>query len=635
MIAPGCRYRQSASHHFFQSPLCRKDSLRLASLSPLAMNKHVVNDPAHLVVDSLKGLVKCDPALALDEESRVNYLKDANPSLVSIISGGGSGHEPSHSGWVTPGLLTGAVTGNVFASPNTNQIKRGIELVNKDAGTLIVIMNYTGDILHFGLAKEYTMANNARGPVRFLVVADDVAVPRSQNQIVGRRGLAGTVLVYKVAGAYAQRGASIDQVEDIAKLVNERIGTIGVGLGHCHVPGTGIPEHGLAEDEIEVGMGIHNEPGLFRLRPLPPRSELIKKMLDLVIDTSDKERAYVPFQLDGGDKVVLMVNNLGGISELELGAIVSESASYLESKNISVEKALTGTYMTSLNMPGFSLTLLLLPRSNEKVVISAADILKAIDERTPGSKWAGGVEQLAASSVAGLVKSSNISAASGVAGQRKNEASLPVADPAKFLSALKVAMDNLIKLEPDITEFDTVAGDGDCGLTLKGGAEAILSSIASGQLNGTDAIATTLVVAEIVEEAMGGTSGALYSIFFNGLASSLTAAAKAGAKTLDASVLSKSLSEALASLYVYTRARPPTRTLINPLAAFISAFESAPTDFKAAVKAGNDAAEETRKLKGTAGRAAYVSGDELQKHAVPDPGAWGVKGVLDGFATVF
>ena len=174
---------------------------------------------------------------------------------VTLLSGGGSGHEPAHAAFVGPGLLDAAVCGNIFASPNVAQIRRGIQLVTRSPGSLIVVMNYTGDALHFGLASEQYRSKGGEGDVRVLLVGDDVAVGREQGAIVGRRGLAGTILVYKIASALSDTGADLDAVEDIAKYAVSRLGTLGAGLEHCHVPGTKAGDSHLSSGEYELVRG--------------------------------------------------------------------------------------------------------------------------------------------------------------------------------------------------------------------------------------------------------------------------------------------------------------------------------------------------------------------------------------------
>ncbi|PSR90564.1 hypothetical protein PHLCEN_2v4857 [Hermanssonia centrifuga] len=495
----------------------------------------------------------------------VLYNSEHDRSKVALICGGGSGHEPAHAGYVA------AVCGAIFASPNPSQVRRGIDLVENEKG-----------------------------------------------------GLAGTVLVYKIAGALAQRGGDLEEVYKIAEYVSSRLATIGVGLEHCHVPGTAIGASHLKHDEIEIGMGIHNEPGNRRIHPVPPLEELVPQLVENLTSTDDEDRSFVPFT-GKNDRVVLLVNNLGGTSELELGAVVFEAKKDLEKRGIKVERVLSGTFMTSLNMPGFSLTLLLLPSSSDPDAPDASLILSLLDDpaNVPAWKWTVGTEP-ADTIISPVARSQDETAKDGAH-------QLKAADSKAFISAVQRACNALIAEEPEITRMDNIAGDGDCGLTLRDGAQAVLEDIKSGKISGEDVFGSVIAVSKVAEEQMGGTSGALYSIFFSALAQPLKVAASEGVTTVDPALWSLAVKQALDRLYTYTRARPPSRTLVDPLQAFVETFTSSPNvDFAAAVKAAGDAALKTRDLTAKAGRSAYVEGDRLKLERVPDPGAWGVKAILEG-----
>ncbi|KAF7302413.1 Dihydroxyacetone kinase [Mycena chlorophos] len=589
----------------------------------MALQKHLLNDPDTLVVDSLAGLCAVNNQLAFDPPNKVVYKAGLDRSKVALICGGGSGHEPSHAGFVGEGMLSAAVCGNVFASPNPSQVRRGIDLVENDAGTLILVKNYTGDVLNFGLAAEQYAAEHAAksDKVKFIVVGDDVAVGKTQGGMVGRRGLAGVVLVYKIAGALAAQGGSLDEVYNVAQYVSGRIGTIGVGLEHCHVPGTAAPSHSISATEIEIGLGIHNEAGNKRISPIPPLKELIPSLLDYITSTTDAERSFLPFKHDGKDEVVLLVNNLGGMSELELGGVVRATRDELATRKIVLSRIISGTIMTSLNMPGFSLSLLLLPRADDANAPKASAILSLLDApaQAPGWKWSSGAAPITPTPLAPAPKPN---------AKRSADANSVVSapNPAEFVAALERVCAALIAAEPEITRMDTIAGDGDCGLTLKGGAQAVQKEIAAKNIAGMDLVGDALVIAKVAETEMGGTSGALYSIFFSALAQGVQAAGVGKSSTATPELWGTALTSALNKLYTYTRARPPSRTLVDPLAAFVEAYGSG---FSAAVKAASDAAEHTKDVDAKAGRSAYVDSAMLKSERVTDPGAWGVKIILE------
>ncbi|TFK75036.1 dihydroxyacetone kinase 1 [Pluteus cervinus] len=613
-----------------------------------AQSKHFLNDPATLVLDSLQGLCAVNPQLVLDSHNKSVFVANPDRSKVALLCGGGSGHEPAHAGFVGKGILTGAICGNIFASPNASQVRRAIDFVDNEKGTVIIVKNYTGDVLNFGLAKEqYAALHPTKADkVKFLIVGDDVAVGRTQGSIVGRRGLAGTVLVYKVAGALADTGASLDEVYNLANWVASNIVTIGVGLEHCHVPGTVPALSHLESHEIEIGMGIHNESGYRRESPVPKLGELIPQLNTLLTAQDDPERSFLQFER--GDNVVVLVNNLGGVSELELGAIVGEVTKDISQRGFGIKRILSGTFMTSLNMSGFSITLLRLP-SEDTVgdVVSREIILSLLDAKpeVPGWKWSAGTAPAALSTTT-PTQVTNISQDSHLALS---------AGQIDFVARIQRACNALIDAEPDITRMDNIAGDGDCGLTLKTGAEGVLQQISQGKISGNDVVGSIIAISKVAEEAMGGTSGALYSsvhsnsssmiiddpsslsihppsrIFFSALAQGLQSQSLSSGTAITPSIWTSALQSALKGLYTYTRARPPSRTLVDPLDAFINTLlNSNGNNYESAVKVAEEAAEGTKNLKAKAGRSAYVEGDRLREQQVPDPGAWGVKTILRG-----
>lgn len=590
-------------------------------------HKHIINDHRKFAVDGLVGLGRLNPALNIDQVNRVACLRQVRKDRVAIISGGGSGHEPAHAGFVGEGLLTAAICGNVFASPNVGQIRQAVEQVANDKGTLAVVMRYTGDVLLFGLTKEQQAVTNPERPFRLTIVGDDVAVGRSQGRLVGRRGLAGTVLVYKLASALAETGADLEDVHALAEYAATRVGTMGAGLDHCHIPGTGPVEAHLAAGEVELGMGIHNESGIGKI-PLPSSAELVEKMLNYIIDTTDAERAFLPYEHDGADEVILLVNNLGGISELELSSIANDVVLALESRRnkITVRRLMVGTVMTSLNLPGFSITTLLLPRRDSGSKFSRDDLLKLWDAPASAPGW-----RFVSTSEPGTPASWSTASTQTISSVAKNGAApLAHSDFGAFEKAVAAACEAVVAAEPEITRFDTIAGDGDAGLTLKAGAEGVLERLRTSGLDRQDLVAGVLQIAQVVEKTMDGTSGALYSIWFNALAVGLANASTSSALASPA-LWAQALEHALRVLYDYTAARRPSRTLIDPLAAFTEAFAASQgTDLNSAIRAAAEACEETKNLVAQAGRAAYVDRAGLQEAQVPDPGAFGVVTILEG-----
>lgn len=347
----------------------------------MASTKHFINDPTHLVQTALHSLSLTNPSLSVDLDNKVVYRTSQSPSSISLISGGGSGHEPSFSSFVGKGLLTAAVAGTIFASPSAEQIRNAIlhrVEGGKGKGVLVVVMNYTGDILNFGMGVEKARAQGME--VEMVVVADDAGVGRERGGKVGRRGIAGTCLVLKITGALAQAGGSLKDCARVARLVADNVVSVGSSLSHVHVPGrSAAMEDEMAEDEVEVGMGIHNEPGSERVKTDLPG--LVKKMLAQMLDPNDKDRNFLNVSKE--DKTVLLVNNLGGVSVIELGGITDEVVKQLKgSYGIEPLRILAGTYMTSLNGMGFSISLLKLQDTGLGHGQSMLELLDAPAEAT-------------------------------------------------------------------------------------------------------------------------------------------------------------------------------------------------------------------------------------------------------------
>lgn len=577
--------------------------------------KHFINDPTHLVLSALNSITLTNPNTALDKENKIIYLRpDAAKPQVSIVSGGGSGHEPSFAAFVGPGLLSGAVAGTIFASPSAEQIRRCIlERIETSKGVLVVVMNYTGDVLNFGMAVEKAKAAGMN--VEMVVVADDAGVGRERGGKVGRRGIAGTVFVHKIAGALAASGASLKDVHRVAQCVAENTVSIGSSLSHVHVPGRAIEgEDSLKQDEVEIGMGIHNEPGSEkRASDLPG---IVQTMLKYMLDPSDKDRAFI--SVSKSDDVVLLVNNLGGVSVLEMGGITNEVAMQLESGyGIKPVRIISGTFMTSLNGLGFSISLLKLQDAGV-----GKSMLELLDAPAECNGWAAAISSNTWSKPPTQTRDGD----SGAAGENK-PCGIQL-DPAVATKALKSALERVIKAEPEVTRYDTVVGDGDCGIGLKRGAEGVLHYINSAP-DQTDAALYLDKIIGVVENTMDGTSGALYAIFLNALAGGIRSQGNGGADKANAKIWAKALSIAMNSMGRYTPAKPGDRTLVDALAPFIEQL-SASGDVQKAAQAAEQGAKNTKGMRASLGRTVYVGGSGFEE--VPDPGAYGLAEFFAGLA---
>lgn len=324
--------------------------------------KKVINNAEQVVEEMLQGVVLAHPQYVKRVEG-FNVIVRANSPVqgkVALVSGGGSGHEPSHGGYVGRGMLDGAVAGAVFTSPTPDQVYEAIKNVDGGKGVLLVIKNYTGDVMNFEMAAEMAEADNIK--VAKVIVNDDVAVENS-TWTTGRRGIAGTVFVHKIAGAKAESGADLAEVQKVAEKVIANVRSMGMALSPCTVPAAGKPSFTLAEDEVEIGMGIHGEPGTHR-ETIRTADETAEHLLNKIL--ADIEFA-------ANDEVAVMVNGLGGTPLMELYVVNRKVNAMLTAKNIKIAKTYVGNYMTSLEMAGFSITVLKLDSELKSLLLAPAD----------------------------------------------------------------------------------------------------------------------------------------------------------------------------------------------------------------------------------------------------------------------
>lgn len=309
--------------------------------------KKLINDPQTVVAESLAGfaLAHADVVAVHTDPLYVTRAGGVVAGKVGLVSGGGSGHEPLHAGFVGAGMLDAAVPGPVFTSPTPDQIAPAFAAADAGAGVVAIVKNYTGDVLNFETAAELADADGLR--VRTVVVNDDVAVEDSLYT-AGRRGVAGTVAVEKIAGAAAARGDGLEQVVAVAERVIANVRSMGVALTACTVPHAGRPSFDLPEDEIEIGIGIHGEPGRRRV-PLASADEITEMLLAPVADD---------LRLAAGEKVLLLVNGMGGTPASELYVVYGRARRLLEDRGVAVTRSLVGNYVTSLEMQGASVTVL-------------------------------------------------------------------------------------------------------------------------------------------------------------------------------------------------------------------------------------------------------------------------------------
>jgi dihydroxyacetone kinase-like protein len=330
--------------------------------------KKFINDPANVVAEALLGMEAAHPDLLVDHQHKIVYRGDSpRQGKVGLISGGGSGHEPMHAGFVGLGMLDAACAGEVFTSPVPDQMLAATKLVNGGEGVLHIVKNYTGDVMNFEMAAELAAAETG-AQVISVVTDDDVAVQDS-TWTAGRRGVGVTVLLEKIAGAAAEQRRTLEQVADVARAVNANGRSMGVALTSCTVPAVGHPTFDIGEGEMELGVGIHGEPGRSRV-PMASAREIAEMIVEPIL--SD-----LPF--NRGDNVIAFVNGLGGTPLIELYVMYNEVHKILAQHGITAARSLVGPYITSLDMAGTSVTLLKVDD----------DMLSLWDApvRTPGLRW--------------------------------------------------------------------------------------------------------------------------------------------------------------------------------------------------------------------------------------------------------
>lgn len=308
--------------------------------------KKLINDPANVLAEALKGIEKSHAELRIDHQNRIIFrATPKDEGKVALISGGGSGHEPLHGGFVGIGMLDAACAGEVFTSPTPDQIVEATRAADRGAGVLHIVKNYTGDVMNFEMGAELASMDTGI-EVATVIVADDVAVEDS-TYTAGRRGVGLTVLLEKILGAAAEEGQDLAALTALAQRINDGGRSMGVALTSCTVPAAGKPTFDLPEDQIELGVGIHGEPGRHRV-PLSSAAEIARELVEPILADHDY----------GSSPVIVMLNGLGGTPQIELYLMYNEVVSLLEAAGVTVARNLVGNYITALDMAGCSVTVL-------------------------------------------------------------------------------------------------------------------------------------------------------------------------------------------------------------------------------------------------------------------------------------
>ncbi|MCP5007329.1 MAG: DAK2 domain-containing protein [Planctomycetes bacterium] len=594
---------------------------------------HFVNDVKECVREALEGVaLNSFGNLVLVRDRNVillNPQKGRDRNKIAIVCGGGSGHEPAHSSFVNHNTLSAAICGDVFASPGVGAIVDGIRSLVGDreksqSGVLIIVKNYTGDKINFGMACEILSSEGFL--LKKLIVRDDVSLPLLNE----RRGVAGTLLVYKIAGAAAilqQNGnkhmkQQLNEVYEIAEKVNDNIHSIGCALSSCHRP-DGTTIFTLPEGEMEIGVGIHGERGVLRM-PVKSCDEIVAALIDKILDAKREKEIESSSNTGNGrnsdnKKMVLLTNNLGSVSGIEMGIIHRKAISYLREKGYEVCRAYCGTYMTCLDMRGISLTLLTVVDGKFLGLLDAGGDDFAKTNWKPDSDYA--------PSSSPIYIDAPRSPDTDLDVDGRNSVNDDVVDEA-FMGLIEKACKAGVEACEMLNSLDGECGDGDAGDTLARGCNAILENLHYFSIG--DANLAFRRIAGCLTNTVGGTSGPLYAVFF------IRAAAQFGSHTnstackewRDVSNWVEAIRNGISGIEELGGCSKGDKTILDALYPVYEALKSKSTESDKSdvemarlVQAAKDGAQNTRKLEARAGRARYVQGKGLGR---VDPGAFAV-----------
>lgn len=528
-----------------------------------------INSTDSVVTEAIDGLLALDAGIPLARldgfpHTRVVIRTDAEPGRVAIVSGGGSGHEPAHSGFVGAGMLTGAVAGDVFASPSVDAVLACILAVTGDAGCLLIVKNYTGDRLNFGLAAERAKRLGRR--VEMVIVADDIAIADAPQP----RGLAGTLFVHKIAGYHAARGADLASVHRAAEDTARAVRSIGLSLSTCDLPGQPPRSH---DSRPELGLGIHGEPGAEALTVETASAAVERLTARLQASTSN-----------GHGPLALLINNLGSVTPLEMGIITRDILATELGRRARMVIG-PAPLMTSLNMCGVSLSVLPLTPEREA----------ALGAHVAPPAWPG----------AAAVRTPRLRHMPGLGGGDD----FPNTEDPRNRALVRKVCEALISAEDMLNDIDSRVGDGDTGSTFAAAARAVLDVLHGPGLPLADPAALMLAVGQILGRSMGGSSGVLMSIFFT----------TAGNAAAEGAALPDALNDGADAIRHYGGAGRGDRTLLDALLPALEAL-SGHASLSVVAVAAEDGAESTRRMNAArAGRSAYLRAESLAN--VPDPGA--------------
>jgi dihydroxyacetone kinase len=550
--------------------------------------KHFINDRNDIVTEALDAAVLLGEGKVarLDGYPAIKVLvrTDADRSHVALVSGGGAGHEPAHAGFVGAGMLTAAVCGEIFASPSVDAVLAGILAVTGDAGCLLIVKNYTGDRLNFGLAAERARALGVK--VEMVVVGDDIAIADATRP----RGLAGTLFVHKVAGHVARSGGSLRDVKEAAERVATNVRSLGISLSSCTIPGQPA-EARLGADEVELGLGIHGEPGAERIayRPIVELATTMAKRLDAAVGETKLPLA-------------VLVNDLGGVPPIEMAVATRALLSALTG-----EVALVfgpDRLMTSLDMKGLSVSVLPVDEALQRALLSD------VEPRA----WSRG---RAVAKVAPLPLARALQPTAYVASTHPGSRQV-----------VETTCRTLLALEAELNALDAKVGDGDTGSTFATASRAILADLDRLPFGEPPLLCAS--VADRLSTVMGGSSGILLSIGVAAMGAALKDAASRNAAAPDLLDWARALHEGVRRIQQYGGAAPGDRTMLDALFPAAKALEAG-AGLAAAAKAATRGAELTASMTtARAGRSSYVPSESLR--GIADPGAVAMAAVFEAIA---
>ena len=564
--------------------------LRRTSVAPM---KKFINRPEDVVEEMLEGLALLNPGASRLAGHKVIVRADVEQlreQQVAIISGGGSGHEPAHAGYVGAGMLSAAVAGEVFTSPSSDAVFAAIKTTAGKPGALLVVKNYTGDRLNFGLAAEMARAEGIT--VEMLLVDDDVALKGAEHR-TGARGLAGTIFIHKLVGAAAAEGKALAEIAALGKAAVQTLATIGVSFSAGTSPSVGKPSFELADDEMELGLGIHGEPGAQRTK-LQPADELTETLLAQILQQGN-------FGPD--DRVAVMINNLGATTPMELAIIARHAVPFLQSKGLAVERIYAGGFLTSLDMAGISISVLGVDY----------DRLRWLDASTDAPAWPNLLVKRPGQSELPVTLNPQTRKPPQVISPQATVS----ASGLKISRAIEAACQALIAATDELTEMDRITGDGDLGVSMERAARVVLGNLTTYPLN--DVPATLRALAYTVRQALGGSSGPLYGVLLLRCSTVLE-----NSTAIGISQWAEALAQGSKAISELGGAKPGDRTMLDALDPFAQILKLAASNLPpreallAAVEMAEGGAEATANMKPRLGRSSYL-GDRVLGH--PDPGA--------------